>query len=109
MGWLLRRGEVLASVDVLETAGEALRLLHSPDRGEGAVLCRSARLASGFGHGRGVDLAWLDDELVVQRTCHLSPFAVRVGGRGTTSALFAERGAFERWTLHAGDVLEVKD
>lgn len=109
MGWLLRRGEVLASVDVSNTAGDALRLLHSPGRGAGAVLCRSARVAAGFGHPGGADLAWLDDELVVRRTCRLNGFAFRVAGRGTTTALFAERGAFDRWLLQPGDELEVKD
>jgi hypothetical protein len=105
MGWLLRRGEVLASLDVKDRVA-------SPANGRievGALLCHDTRLITGFGARPAIDVAWLDAELIVRHVGHVGRFGVRLGPRDCQAVLSAERGAFERWKLAVGDQLEVRE
>jgi hypothetical protein len=105
MGWLLRRGEVLASLDVDDRDTSA-----AGGRGEvGALLRHDARLVTGFGATPPKDVAWLDATLVVRHLDHVGRFGVRLGPRDCQAVLSAERGAFERWRLAVGDQLEVRE
>jgi hypothetical protein len=105
MGWLLRRGEVLASLDVHD------RVASSADGPSevGAVLRHDTRLITGFGARPAIDVAWLDAEFVVRHLGHVGRFGVRLGPRDCQAVLSAERGAFERWQLVVGDRLEVRE
>ncbi len=105
MGWLLRRGEVLASLDVNDRAARA-----GNGQGEvGALLRRDTRLVTGVGAKPAFDVAWLDAKLVVLHLGHVGRFGVRLGPRECQAVLSAERGAFERWKLVVGDQLEVRE
>jgi hypothetical protein len=111
VGWLLREGEVLASLDV---GSRAATKDASPPRvatppGVGALLRHDVRLITGFGARPGFDVAWLDGELVVRHLGHIGRFGVRLGPRDCQAVLSAERGAFERWRLVVGDQLEVRE
>lgn len=106
MGWLLRQGEVLASLDVTQSADQR-------DRGAGAAvgaqIRHGAHVAANLGSRHARDLAWLDQDLVVRDISHLGAFGLRVRPRNCAVALLAERGAFERWRLSRGDQLEVRE
>jgi hypothetical protein len=105
MGWLLRRGEVLASLDVDDRVA-------SPATGRsevGALLRHDTRLVTGFGAKSAIDVAWLDAELIVRHLDHVGRFGVCFGPRDCQAMLSAERGAFERWKLAVGDQLEVRE
>jgi hypothetical protein len=105
MGWLLRRGEVLASLDVHDRVA-------SVDNGRsevGALLRHDTRLITGFGARPAFDVAWLDAKLIVRHLGHVGRFGVRLGPRDCQVVLSAERGAFERWKLAVGDQLEVRE
>jgi hypothetical protein len=105
MGWLLRRGEVLASLDVDDRAGSV-----GSGKGEvGALLRHDTRLVASFGARPASDVAWLDSKLTVRHLGHVGRFGVRVGPRDCQAVLSAERGAFERWRLVVGDQLEVRE
>jgi hypothetical protein len=105
MGWLLRRGEVLASLDVHDRVGSA-----ADGRTEvGALLRHDTRLITGFGAKPAIDVAWLDAKLVVRHLGQIGRFGVRLGPRDCQAVLSAERGAFERWKLAVGDQLEVRE
>jgi hypothetical protein len=105
MGWLLRRGEVLASLDVDARVEPG----SSSERDVGAVLRHDARLITGLAAKPGLDVAWLDGELVVRHLSQVGHFGVRLGPRACQAVLSAERGAFERWKLVVGDRLEVRE
>jgi hypothetical protein len=105
MGWLLRRGEVLASLDVHDRVASV-----ENGRGEvGALLRHDTRLITGFGAKPAFDVAWLDATLIVRHLGHVGRFGVRLGPRDCQVVLSAERGAFERWKLAVGDQLEVRE
>lgn len=107
--WLLRDGEVLASVEVRGSV--AHRLLGSRvlevDGSIPAVVIRPARSTHTLaGHG-AVDVAFLDDEGVVVAVTHLVPGRVAWPRARARSVLVARSGAFERWRLLPGDRLEL--
>ncbi|MDA8291104.1 MAG: DUF192 domain-containing protein [Actinomycetota bacterium] len=103
MAWLLRRGEVLASVDVARSRRDALRSVSS-GAGRGVALVRGARPVPALGSRGRVDLAYLDPELVV-----LSRPRAGLPPRRAAHVLVAARGSFERWGLRPGDALELKE
>jgi hypothetical protein len=105
MGWLLRRGEVLASLDVHATAADN----GAAEAEVGALLRRDVRVVTGFGASGRSDVAWLDGDLTVRSLGRVSRFGVRLAPRACKAVLSAERGAFERWRLEIGDQLEVRE
>lgn len=109
MAWLLRQGEVLASVDLAESLGAKTRaVLGSAPGGGGAVLV-SVRLAHTLGAPFAFDVAFLDADRVVVATVRVARNRVALPRRGSHSVLAAEAGAFDRWGLCPGDRLEIKD
>jgi uncharacterized membrane protein (UPF0127 family) len=56
-----------------------------------------------------IDVAWLDGDLTVLRTCHLRRNRLTRPMLRAHSVLEAEAGAFARWGLQVGDRLERKD
>jgi|YelNatPaOPRAMG01_1025707.scaffolds.fasta_scaffold111361_2 uncharacterized membrane protein (UPF0127 family) len=100
MAWLLRCGEVLASVDVAGDRASA--------GASGAVTLARSHVVHSFGSQRAFDVAYLDDRLVVLAIRHLAARRLGVRPRRAELVLRAESGAFERWSLRPGDQLELK-
>ena len=74
MGWLLREGEVLASLEVADTRPARRRGLLGRDSIDGALLLVPARSVHTIGMRFPIDVAWLDGDLTVLRTaCHAAP------------------------------------
>ena len=109
MGWLLREGEVLASLEVADTRSARRRGLLGRDAFEGALLLVPARSVHTLGMRFPIDVAWLDAELRVVRTTCLPPQRMSRLVMGAHSVVEAEAGAFARWGLVVGDQLELKD
>jgi len=109
MGWLLRDGEVLASLEVAGSRSARRRGLLGRSSFEGALLLEPARSVHSFGMRFPIDVAWLDRELAVLRTCHLDRNRLTRPVLRARSVLEAEAGAFARWGLQVGDRLERKD
>ena len=72
-----------------------------------ALLLQPSKLAHAVGVPGGLDVAYLDAQLVVIASTHLRPFAVALPRRHARAVLEAESGAFERWQLQVGDMLEI--
>jgi uncharacterized membrane protein (UPF0127 family) len=108
MAWLLRGDEVLASLEVAEGVPARARQLLGRKSCEGAFLAPGARTAHTIGVPFGVDVAYLDGELVVVGTATMHPYRVGMPRRRARSVLEAPAGAFERWNLRPGDRLEIK-
>src|SRR3546814_3917039 len=71
MGWLLREGEVLASLEVADLRAARRKGLLGRDGIDGALLLLPARSVHTFGMRFPIDVAWCDRELNVVRTATL--------------------------------------
>jgi len=109
MPWLVRDGQVLASVEVASSAKQRFVGLLGREGHEGALLLRPAWSVHTIGMKFPIDVAFLDRELRVVRTRTMRPWRM---GRPVFSAravLEAEAGAFASWDLEVGDTLEIRD
>jgi uncharacterized protein len=108
MPWLLRDGDVLASLELACDRRSRRRGLLGRDGIEGAMLLRPARSIHTIGMRFPLDVAWCDDDLVVQKVATVRRHRVTLPVPGSRLVIEAEAGSFERWGLHVGDELEVK-
>jgi hypothetical protein len=108
MAWLLREGQVLASLEVADSFLERGRGLLGRSAFEGAMLLNHTRGVHSIGLRFAVDVAFLDRDLVVLDMVTLRRFSVALPRMKTRSVLEAEAGAFERWALKVGDRLEIQ-
>ena len=108
MSWLLRDGEVLAALELADTRRARRRGLLGRDDFEGALLLKPARSVHTVGMRFPIDVAYCDGDLRVLETVCMSPFRVGAPRLRARCVIEAQRGAFERWGLGPGDVLEVK-
>jgi uncharacterized protein len=108
VAWLLRDGEVLASLEVAEGHRARARGLLGREGFEGAILLRAARSVHTVGMRFPIDVAFCDADMRVLRTVTMPRHRVsRVVWRAR-AVVEAEAGAFDRWRLQPGDQLEVK-
>jgi uncharacterized membrane protein (UPF0127 family) len=109
VAWLLREGEVLATLEVADGLGSRVRGLLGRDGIEGVLLLRPARSVHTLGMRFPIDVAFCTDELEVLRVVTMPRHRV---GRPCFKAhcvLEAEAGAFAHWELRPGDQLEIRD
>jgi hypothetical protein len=109
MGWLLRDGEVLASLEVAASRSSRRRGLLGRDGFEGALLIVPARSVHTVGMRFPIDVAWLDADLTVLRTARLDRHRMSRPVLRAHSVLEAEAGSFARWELQVGQQLERED
>lgn len=109
VSWLLRDGEVLASLEVADTRPARRRGLLGRDGIEGALLLVPARSVHTFGMRFPIDVAWCDPDLTVVRTATVRPNRLPRPSLRARSVLEAEAGSFQRWGLQVGDQLERRD
>ncbi len=109
MAWLIRDGQVLASLEVARGSERRLKWLAGASLREGAFLVTGAKAAHSLGSHSAVDVAWLDDQMTVIALSRLRPFSLALPRRRATSVLYASAGAFGRWHLVVGDSLELKE
>jgi len=107
MAWLLRDGEVLASLAIASSRRDRRRGLLGQDGCDGALLIERARSVHSFGMRFPLDVAFLDEEHRVVRTLRLAPNRLTLPVRGARHALEAEAGRFAHWGLVVGDELEI--
>ena len=108
MAWLVRDGEVLASLEVASSRRERRRGLLGRDGLEGALLLRPCTSVHTAGMRFDLDVAFCDEDLKVIETVRMRRWRVGRPRRGAHAVLEAEAGAFDRWRLRPGDKLEVK-
>ncbi len=111
MPWLLRDGEVLAALEVATSRRQRRRGLLGRDGIEGALLLDPARSIHTVGMRFPIDVAYCrpaGEGLVVLELVSMGRRRVgRPRGRARC-VIEAELGAFARWGLADGDVLEVR-
>ena len=105
--WLVRDGEVLASVEVAESYRDRLRGLLGRTGVAGAMLIRPARSVHTVGMRFDLDVAYCDADLVVLDTVTMGRHRVGRPRLRARAVLEAQAGSFERWRLRPGDRLEL--
>jgi uncharacterized membrane protein (UPF0127 family) len=105
--WLVRDGQVLASVELAGSRSARRRGLLGRDDLDG-VLALPARSVHTVGMRFPIDVAFCDDAGRVLRVVTLAPNRVTRWHRRARLALEAPAGAFGRWGVVPGTTLEVR-
>ncbi len=108
MPWLLRGEDVLATLEVADSAGSRLKGLLGRDGYEGAYLIRPAASVHTIGMKFPIDVAFCGKDLAVIDCITMRPNRVSLLRPHARCVIEAEAGAFERWGLQRGDVLEIR-
>jgi uncharacterized protein len=110
VAWLVTHdAHVLASAEVAESRSARRRGLLGRDHMEGALVLRRCRWIHTIGMRFPVDVAYLDDDGVVIKTMQMHRNRVGVPVWRGDQVIEAEAGAFARWGLRVGDVIDVRD
>lgn len=108
MPWLLRDGEVLASLEIADSRSARRRGLLGRDHVDGVLMLRPARSVHSLGMRFPIDVAWCDDDLTVLRVARLPRHRITRSVLRSRAVLEAEAGSFARWNLVVGDRLEIR-
>lgn len=108
MGWLVRSGEVLATAEIAEARRDRRKGLLGRAEMEGALILRPCRHVHTMGMRFTIDAAFCDAEGLVLATRCLVPWRFSPFVAHTRMVIEAQAGAFERWGLRPGDVVEIR-
>ena len=108
MAWLVRDGEVLASIEVADSFARRGRGLLGRDGIAGAILLKPARSVHTVGMRFPIDVAFCDADMVVVRIVRMARHRLGRPCLKARQVIEAEAGAFDRWGLQVGDQLDVK-
>jgi uncharacterized membrane protein (UPF0127 family) len=108
-GWLLRDGQVLASVEIADQPVERMWGLLGRRSLDGALLLPRTRAVHTLLMRFPLDVAYMSADLTVVSTSRMATWRVGLPRPGCRSVLEASAGSFERWALRAGDHLEIRD
>ena len=109
MAWLVTEGHVLASADTAVGHRDKARGLLGRDGVEGAFVITNCRWVHTLGMRFALDIAYLDADGLVVKMTHMGRHRIGLPVRRARTVVEAEAGAFERWGLHVGDVVELRD
>ena len=108
MAWLVSDARVLASAEVAATrSARRTGLLHR-DALEGAIVIERCRWVHTIGMRFPIDVAYVDATGAVVKVTRMARHRVGMPVAKASWVVEAEAGAFERWRLKVGDVVEVR-
>jgi uncharacterized membrane protein (UPF0127 family) len=108
MAWLVRDGDVLASLEIAASLRDRTRGLLGRDGLAGAMLLRPARSVHTVRMRFAIDVAFCDGDLRVLRTMTMRPNRIARTVWKARCVIEAEAGAFETWSLTVGDQLTIR-
>ena len=109
MAWLVRGDEVLCSLEVAHEVSARMRGLLGRDGIEGGLLLPRCRSVHTLGMRFPIDVAFLDRKgKVVAVVAPMRRWRLGRTRFRASQVLEAEAGAFERWRVAVGDLLEVR-
>ncbi len=108
MAWLLRDGEVLAALEIADTRRARRRGLLGRDRMQGALLLRPARAVHTIGMRFPIDVAFLAADGLVLDVVRMRRYRLGRPRLRARAVVEAEAGAFGRWRVRPGDVVEIR-
>lgn len=100
---------VLASAELADDRRAKRRGLLHRDSLEGALVLRPCRWVHTLGMRFPIDIAYLDPDGVVVKTIRMSRHRIGIPVWRASVVIEAEAGAFARWGLRVGDVVEIRD
>ncbi len=109
MAWLVCEARVLASAEIAEHRRARGRGLLGRSSFEGAFVLPRCRWVHTVGMRFPLDVAYLDADGVVVKVARMAPHRVGAPVWAARTVVEAEAGAIERWGVHLGDVVEVRD
>jgi len=109
MAWLVSEGRVLASCESVTQRRAKGRGLLGRDEIEGALVLWNCRWVHTLGMRFALDVAYLDESGIVVKTVHMRRHRVGAPVWRARSVIEAQEGAFGRWGLRVGDVVEVRE
>ena len=108
--WLVTDdARVLASAEVADSRAARRNGLLGRDHMDGALVLRPCRWVHTLGMKFPIDVAFLDDDGNVVKTMQMHAHRIGVPVWRASHVVEAEAGAFARWGLRVGDVVEVRD
>lgn len=108
MAWLVADGRVLASLEIADGHRGRAKGLLGRDGIDGALLLSPARSIHTFRMRFAIDVAYCDVDMTVVRLTTMAPNRLGLPVLRSRSVIEAEAGAFERWGLEVGQILEVR-
>jgi uncharacterized protein len=109
MPWIVAEGRVLASADVASDRSSRTKGLVGRDHLDGALVLRPCRWIHTIGVRFPLDVAYLDSDGVVVKTLRMRRGRLGIPVWHARTVVEAEAGAFARWGLRVGDVLEIRE
>jgi uncharacterized membrane protein (UPF0127 family) len=109
MAWLLRDGDVLASVDVATSPLERFRATAGLADADGVLWCEGTRVAHSIGARCALDVAYVDDRRVVLAVTSLHQLRIGRPRVGAAAVVEGRAGSFTHWNLRPGDCLEIRE
>jgi len=108
--WLVTEdARVLASVEVADARSARRKGLLGRDGFDGAILLRPCRWVHTIGMRFPIDVAFVSDDGIVVKTMQMHRRRVGVPVWRASAVIEAEAGAFARWGLRVGDVVEIRE
>ena len=108
MAWLVCGDRVIASLEVASSPRARRRGLIGRDGIDGALLLEPARSVHTVGMRFAIDVAHCDAEMRVLRVTTMRPNRVGLPVPRARTVIEAGAGAFERWGIGPGIVIEVR-
>jgi uncharacterized membrane protein (UPF0127 family) len=108
MGWLVRGEDVLAAAEVAVTRRHRRQGLSGRDELEGVLVLRPCRQVHTFRMRFPIDVAFCDRDGFVLHVASLRPWRLSRPVPRAYFAIEARAGAFDRWKLVVGDIVEVR-
>ncbi len=110
MPWLVTDdARVLASAEVADARSARRKGLLGRDGIDGALVLRPCRWVHTIGVQFPIDVAFVSDDGEVVKTMQMHQRRVGVPVWRASTVIEAEAGAFARWGLHVGDVVEIRE
>ncbi|MFK8022979.1 MAG: DUF192 domain-containing protein [Ilumatobacter sp.] len=109
MAWLVSEARVLASAECAASRSTRRRGLLGRHHFEGALVIHPCRWVHTVGMKFPIDVAFLDGDGVVVKTVHMPCHRVGLPHPRARTVIEAEAGAFSRWGIRVGDVIEVRE
>lgn len=107
--WLVSAGHVLASAERADDRRARARGLLGRTGIEGALVIDPCRAVHTIGMKFAIDVAFLSDEGVVLKTVRMARHRIGLPVWTARRVVEAEAGAFDRWGLHVGDTVELRE
>jgi len=109
MAWLVKDEQVLASLEIADSPKKRMRgLLGRAELKGAAMLLAPARGVHTFGMRFPLDIAFCDADLVVLEIRTVGAHRLTRPRFRARQVIEAEAGAFARWEVQVGDVLDVR-